>query len=43
MELTDDGRGARMRVDLIQKQVYLFFPDWGQFNPQWPVTDALWR
>ncbi|MCI4646462.1 MAG: toll/interleukin-1 receptor domain-containing protein [Hyphomonadaceae bacterium] len=43
MELTDDGRGARMRVDLIQKQVYLYFPDWGQFNPQWPVTDVQWR
>lgn len=43
MELTDDGRGARMRVDLIQKQVYLYFPDWGQFNPQWPITDMQYR
>ncbi|MEO0785176.1 MAG: toll/interleukin-1 receptor domain-containing protein [Pseudomonadota bacterium] len=39
MELTDDGRGARMRVDLIQAQVYLSFPDWGGFQPQWKVTD----
>ena len=43
MELTDDGRGARMRVDLIQKQVYLYFPDWGEFKPQWGITEAQWR
>ena len=39
MELADDGRGARMRVDLIQAQVYLLFPDGDGFQPQWKVTD----
>jgi hypothetical protein len=39
MELADDGRDARMRVDLIQAQVYLYFPDWGQFQPQWKITE----
>jgi hypothetical protein len=36
--LRDDGRRARMRVELAENVIYLFFPDWGEFRKQWAIA-----
>lgn len=37
IELRDDGRGARARIELSEGAVYLFFPDWGEWRRQWGI------
>lgn len=35
--LADDGRQAGARIELSENAIYLYFPDWGDWNKQWDI------
>ncbi len=40
IELRDPSRDAGMRIALREGWVYLYFPDWGEFRRQWPISEV---
>lgn len=41
--LRDDGRQAGMRIELSEKAIYLYFPDWGKWQKQWVIGDVSYQ
>lgn len=35
--LRDDSRQAGARIELTEGMIYLYFPDWGAWQPQWRI------
>jgi hypothetical protein len=38
--MRDAGRDAGLRIELAEKAIYLYFPDWGEWRKQWIIGDA---